>query len=119
MKRKSTSSLQVYIRCRENSKVRLFEGFFSLFHNVTDIVVLMILPVITSRPEFPQTKVTVYIFTVINVLIIKATHRNLFVLDCRRFFLVAFKETFSNLALLCSLFPAIDYQFILSYSRDL
>lgn len=58
-------------------------------------------------------QVTVFIFTVINVLIIKSTHTNLSVLDCYRFFLPSFKETSLNLDLLCSLFTATDNQFIL------
>lgn len=111
MKGKIISSLQLYTRCREISKVRLFEGFSSLFHEIADLV-LMILPVNTCRPAFSQTKVTAFIFTVINVLIVKFTHKNLSVLDCYRFFLLAFKETFPNLELLCSLFTVTDYQFI-------
>lgn len=56
---------------------------------------------------------TFFTFIVINILIIKSTHTNISVLDCYRFFLLAFKETFSNLDWLCSLFTAADNQFIL------
>lgn len=55
---------------------------------------------------------TAFIFAVINVLVVKFTHKNLSVPDCYRFFLLAFKETFPNLELLCSLFTVTDYQFI-------
>lgn len=58
-------------------------------------------------------QVTVFIFTFINVLIIKSTHTNLSFIDCSRFFLLAFKEISLNLDLLCSSFIATDNQFIL------
>lgn len=57
MKGKIISSLRVDIRCREIT-VRLFDGFLSLFHKIVDLVVLMISPVNTRRPEFSQTKVS-------------------------------------------------------------
>lgn len=112
MKGKIISSLQVYTRCRETTLVRLSEGFLSLFHKIAGRLVLMISPVNTHRTTFSQSKVATFIFAVIIFLIDKFTDKNLSVLDCYRFFLVAFKETYPDLELLCSLFTVTNYQFI-------
>lgn len=111
MKGKMISSLQVFKRCRETSMVRLSEGFLSLFHKIADLVVLIILPVNIHRPAFSQSKVAAFIFAVIIFLIDKFTDKNLSLLDCYRFFLLAFEE-YPDLELLCSLFAVTNYQFI-------